>query len=127
MKSKIFILLIITVSLNSSLIGQDTKIVVMNMYWAKEGKIEEVHQLRLYASEVRKKLGLEVGRVLFNKNTTSISPNVIWECEYPSIEARNRDVELLSKSTQFDEVKEKMNALVIRFERAVYEISNGNN
>ncbi len=126
MKSQALILLFITVSVSYNLMAQETRIVIMNKYWAKEGKIEEVYQHRLYASEVRKKLGLEVGRVLLNTEPNGESPDVIWECEYPTKEARDRDTQLLNESGQFDEVQKKMGTLTTRFERTVYKISTGN-
>jgi len=109
----------------SDLMAQETSIVVMNHYWAKEGKREEVYQHRLYASEVRKNIGLEVGRVLLNTETKGESPDVTWICEYQSKEARDKDVQLLQNSGQFDEVMKKMDTLTDKFERTVYKISNG--
>lgn len=61
----IFSLISIGLACNNSN-AQETKIVVMNKYWAKEGKIEQVYNHRLFASEIRKKLGLAVGRVLLS-------------------------------------------------------------
>jgi len=77
---------------------ENKKIIVMNQYWAKEGMIDEVYNHRLYASEVRKNLGLKVGRVLLITKSDNESAHVIWECEYPSIEAREKDTQLLMES-----------------------------
>lgn len=101
---------------------QEERIVIQNYYWAKEGKIEEVYQHRLYASEVRKKLGLEVGRVLKRTTTDGELPHVIWECEYESEEARQEDVRKLSESGAFDTVQEKMSTLIEKFDRGMYRI-----
>lgn len=105
---------------------ESKKIIVMNQYWAKDGMIEEVYNHRLYASQVRKNLGLKVGRVLLNTKTDNESAHVIWECEYDSIEARNKDTQLLMESGQFDEVMEKMGTLIDNFERTIYEVSMTN-
>ena len=95
----------------------------MNQYWAKDGMIEKVYKHRLYASEVRKKLGLKVGRVLLITETDNESAHVIWECEYSSIEDREKDTELLMESGQFGEVMEKMGTLIDNFKRTIYEVS----
>lgn len=126
MKTKTFFLLFIIFTLSSDLMAQESRIVVMNHYWAKEGKIEEVYQHRLYASEVRKKLGLAVGRVLLNTETKGESPDVTWECEYQTKEARDKDVQLLQESGQFVEVMKKMDTLTDKFQRTVYIISTSN-
>src|SRR5271170_16851 len=39
-------------------------IVVQNFYYALPGKADEVYRWRMHASEVRRRLGLAVGRVL---------------------------------------------------------------
>lgn len=107
----------------SELFAQNKKIVVMNQYWAKDGKVQEVYQLRLHASEIRKELGLPVGRVLLKTTAAGESPTVIWECEYPSNEAREKDVQKLRESGKFDEVMKEMRTLADKFERTVYETS----
>jgi len=107
--------------------SQESKsVVVMNQYWAKDGMIEEVYAHRLYASQVRKSLGLKVGRVLLNTEQDADAAHVIWECEYSSIEAREKDTKLLMDSGQFDEVMEKMGTLIDKFERTIYEVSTSN-
>jgi hypothetical protein len=112
----------LSIALSFNLQAQEKKIVVVNQYWAKNGKIQEVYQHRLYASEVRRELGLAVGRVLFNADTTDeSSPHVVWECEYPSIEARKQDIQLLRESGKFDAVTEKMGTLIDNFQRTIYE------
>jgi hypothetical protein len=102
---------------------ESKKIIVMNQYWAKDGMIEEVYKHRLYASQVRRNLGLKVGRVLLISKTDNESAHVIWECEYASIEDRNKDTQLLMESGQFDEVMEKMGTLTDHFKRTIYEVS----
>lgn len=121
MKKIKYPLILILAFTSFNLLAQGKKIIVMNQYWAKEGKIEEVYQHRLHASEVRKQLGLAVGRVLLNTSTDGEGPHVIWECEYPSKEAREKDTELLDESGQFDAVMEKMGTLIDKFQRTVYE------
>ena len=107
----------------TSTVQGEGAIVVQNYYWAKEGKIEEVYQHRLHASEVRKGLGLAVGRVLKRKTTDGDLPNVIWECEYPSEEARQEDVRKLTESGAFEAVQEKMGTLIKKFDRGMYRIN----
>ena len=102
---------------------ENKKIIVMNHYWAKDGKIQDVYEHRLYASQVRKNLGLAVGRVLLKAETDNMSAHVIWECEYPSNEAREKDVQLLSESGKFDDVMKKMGTLIDKFERTIYKVT----
>lgn len=120
---KILLFALILCSLIPVQAQESKKIVVLNQYWAKEGKIEEVYKHRLYASEIRKKLGLAVGRVLLNTKLDGESPHVIWECEYSSIEAREKDTKLLIESGQFDDVMKKMRTLIDKFKRRIYEVS----
>lgn len=98
-------------------------IVVRNYYWAREGLADDVYRQRLHASEVRRRLGLYTGRVLRLVEGPAGQPDVIWECEYPSRAAREADVQALADSGEFEEVTEKMGALIERFERAVWSVA----
>lgn len=97
-------------------------IVVQNAYFAKPGLEEEVYRTRLRASGVRARLGLVVGRVLRRADGPEGGPYVVWEAEYPSLEARERDVEAVSGSAEFDAVAEHMGTLLARFERSVWTV-----
>src|ERR1700733_8591573 len=90
------------------LLGQAKKtILIQNCYYPKAGKEDEVYQWRIHASDVRVKLGLPKGRVL-KKISTNEGPYVLWICEYPSLEAREKDVILIDKSEEFKNVQEHM-------------------
>jgi hypothetical protein len=102
---------------------QDNAIVVQNSYWAKEGKIDEVYQHRLYASYVRDSLGLAVGRVLKRIGREGELSHVIWECKYASESARQEDVDKLTETGAFDPITKKMKTLIDKFERGVYKIN----
>ncbi|MET0336573.1 MAG: hypothetical protein ABW063_02315, partial [Caulobacter sp.] len=67
------------------------RILVQNKYYPKPGQEAAVLATRLEASAVRQKLGLQTGLVLVRKSEADGAPYVIWECEYPSIEARRAD------------------------------------
>jgi ketosteroid isomerase-like protein len=95
--------------------------VVQNYYYPKPGNEEAVYQWRLHASDVRTKLGLPAGRVL-KKLSGSTLYNVVWECDYPSAEAREADVKQLDNSDEFKKVQEHMGTLIGNFERAVWEV-----
>ncbi len=96
-------------------------IVVQNYYYPKSGNAEAVYQWRLHASDLRAKLGLPVGRVL-KKYSGDCLFDVIWECNYPSIEAREADVKKLDESAEFAKVQEHMGTLIQKFERAIWEV-----
>jgi len=97
-------------------------ILVQNYYWAKDGMIDEVYEHRMYASHIRDSLGLAVGRVLLNKAEDGKQAHVIWECEYINEEARKEDIRLLDESGAFEGVMLKMNTLISKFERGVYQL-----
>jgi len=103
--------------------ADERPIVVQNYYWANAGKIDAVYAHRLYASEVRDSLGLAVGRVLKRIGTDGELSHVIWECEYPSMEAREDDVRKLNESGAFEPVTKKMGTLIEKFSRGVYYIN----
>ena len=98
-------------------------IVIQNHYYPKPGKEKEVYEWRLHASDVRSTLGLPKGRVL-RKITATGGPYVIWECEYASIQEREKDVALIDKSEEFKKVQEHMGTLIDKFERSIWEIDN---
>src|SRR5258708_2058839 len=105
-------------------------IVVQNYYYAKPGQADEVYRWRIHASEVREKLGFPRGRVMrrqANPNEAEQAneqPDVIWECEYPSIESRARDFKAVAATPEFQAVQKHMATLIRRFERGTYEVED---
>src|SRR4030095_6244711 len=103
-------------------------IVVQNYYYAKPGQGDEVYRWRIHASEVREKLGFPRGRVMRRQTNpdeaaqANEQPDVIWECEYPSIEARERDAKAVTATPEFQAVQKHMATLIRRFERGTYEV-----
>jgi hypothetical protein len=116
----VFVLFILVVS-TASYAQQSKPIVVQNAYFPKAGKEKEVYEWRLHASEVRDKLGLPKGRVL-RRISEGNGSYVIWQCEYSSIEERQKDVEKLDQSEEFKKVQEHMSTLLDKFERTVWEV-----
>ncbi len=100
----------------------DEQIVVQNLYYPKPGLEQEVLKTRLQASQVRRELGLEVGRVLLRSNDVDGHAYVIWECDYPSLEARAKDATAAEGAPAFRAVQEKMRGLLARFERVVWKV-----
>lgn len=100
-------------------------IIVRNEYWAKPGLEDEVYAHRLHASAVRARLGLATGRVLRRLGDAEDRPDVVWECEYSSLEAREADISALHASGEFKPVMEKMGTLIDRFERSVWRVASG--
>ena len=102
-------------------------IVVQNFYYALPGKADEVYAWRIHASDVRVRLGLSRGRILRRMHedrsigSASDTPDVIWECEYASIEARAADVARLNESRDFAAVERHMDTLIRDFRRVVFE------
>ena len=98
------------------------RILVQNKYYPKPGLEAEVLATRLEASDVRKRLGLPVGIVLLRKNDADGAPVVIWECEYPSIEARRADAAAAEAAPAFKAVQAKMGGLTTKFERVAWDL-----
>ena len=99
-------------------------IVVQNYYYAKPGQAAEVYQWRLHASDVRVKLGFLRGRVLRNLSPKKDQPDVIWECEYPSAEAREREAAAVGAAVEFQAVQNHMSTLIGRFDRGTYSVAS---
>jgi len=97
-------------------------IVVQNFYFPKAGKETEVLAQRKLASEVRAKLGLSVGRILLRTSESTTQPYLVWECEYPSLKAREDDVAKLDHSAEFTKVQEHMSTLLDKFDRSISQI-----
>ena len=97
-------------------------VVAQNYYWAKPGHAEAVYRHRLHASHVREQLGLPRGCVLRLHSASDILPDVMWECDYPDLEARQRDLEILNQSDTFREVRSHMRTLIRQFERSTWEV-----
>jgi hypothetical protein len=103
-------------------------IVVQNAYFPKAGKEKEVYEWRLLpiaiGTDVRDRLGLPKGRVLRRISIPiDIGSNgscVIWECEYNSMEERQKDAKKLDQSEEFNKVQEHMSTHLDKFERTVW-------
>jgi hypothetical protein len=126
---KIGVVLILFVSLlaiaGEPQTGPSGKIIVQNYYYAKPGKVEEVYEWRIHASDVREKLGLRRGRVLKHIGGSGKQPDVIWECEYPDIASRDAELKSLEKNAEFDSVMEHMSTLIDHFDRAMWQVEQG--
>lgn len=97
-------------------------IIVQNLYFPKAGKEDEVLKTRQQASQVRAQLGLPVGRILLRTSESGSQPHIIWECEYPSLQAREDDVAKLDHSEEFTKVQQHMSELLEKFDRSVWRI-----
>ncbi|HEY5824056.1 MAG TPA: hypothetical protein VIT44_06820 [Cyclobacteriaceae bacterium] len=48
----------------------------------------------------------------------------MWECEYASLQEREKDVALIDQSEEFKKVQEHMGTLIDKFERSIWEIND---
>ena len=106
-----------------------TMIVVHNGYYAKPGQAEAVYQWRLHASDVRAQLGFPPGRVLrrigdADDHHQAVRPDVIWECTYPSLSARERDAKAIEATPEFRAVMQHMRTLIQHFDRQMWRVSS---
>lgn len=97
------------------------RVLVQNKYYPKPGQADAVLATRLEASAVRQRLGLQVGTVYVQVSEETGGPYVIWECEYPTIEARTADAAAAEGTAEFAAVQAKMRGLIDRFERATWD------
>jgi hypothetical protein len=100
----------------------DAPTVMQVVYYAKPGSADEVLSHRLHASDVLEKLGLPRGRVFRRTGGTDEQPDVMWECEFSSVAARDRFLKVASSSAEFDEVRKHMSALIRNAERRDWEV-----
>lgn len=97
-------------------------VVVQNRYFIKSGQEAEGLRTRRAASAVRTSAGRPAGRILVSVDSSDGAPNFIWECDYPSLEAREEDATWAEGSPEFTALREHMGTLLERFERAVFEL-----
>ena len=88
-------------------------------YYAKPGRAADVLATRRAASDVRVALGLPPGRILAKADPAGDGPDVTWECPFPDATAQARDLHARGRSPEFEAVRQRMTALIDRFERLV--------
>ncbi|HXV63355.1 MAG TPA: hypothetical protein VEK15_21830 [Vicinamibacteria bacterium] len=98
------------------------RVVVLNLYYAKQGSEEDVLETRLEASRVRGRLGLPRGRILRRIQGPDSLPDVIWECEFEDVTGHDRDMDARAASQDFEAVRARMGTLLERFERSLWEL-----
>ena len=96
-------------------------IVETTNYFAREGRLANVLGQRFVATEIRRQLRLEPGRIMTLLDGPG--PDVRWECTFASREAFDADMAARNGSAEFNAAREAMHALLERFERSVFEIA----
>ncbi|PWK77033.1 hypothetical protein [Aminobacter sp. AP02] len=94
-------------------------IVEATNYFARDGQAGAVLQQRRKATEIRRELGLDPGRILIRLEGNG--PDVRWECSFASREAYEADMAARGRSQAFADARKAMHILLERFERHVYE------
>jgi hypothetical protein len=100
-------------------------IVVQNHYYIRAGLEQRALAVRRDASEVRRAEGRPAGRILLPVTPETAGPAFIWECDYPDHASRERDAAWADGSAAFSAVRERMGALLERFERITFEVDAG--
>lgn len=98
-------------------------IVEATNYFARDGQSDAVLKQRRKASEIRRDLGLNPGRILIRLEGNG--PDVRWECSFASREAYDADMAVRGGSQGFTDARKAMHTLLERFERHVYETQDG--
>jgi hypothetical protein len=100
--------------------AEEKMIVEATNYFAKEDQADEVLKQRRKATEIRRQLGLDPGRILVR--TEGNGPDIRWECSFASREAYDADRAARATSPDFEAARKRMHTLLERFERHVYEV-----
>jgi hypothetical protein len=96
--------------------------VIQLSYYAKPGKADEVFSQRQHASDVLEKLGLPRGRVMRRMGGSDEDPDVMWECEFPDGAALDHFLKVALASSEFEEVRKTMGALIRKGERKDWQV-----
>jgi len=96
--------------------------VLQVFYYAKQGKADEVFSHRQHVSDLLEKLGLPRGRVMRRVGGSDDQPDVLWECEFPNVAARDHFLEVAGASLEFVEARKYMTTLVSKAERIDLEV-----
>jgi hypothetical protein len=106
-----------------ALAQQKPGFIVQSNYWALPGKVEEVYQWRMHASDVIERLGLRRGQVFRRQGNSETLPDVIHQSEYLNeAERMNNSVTSRGPSAaqEYQEVVKHMMTLVRRYETSVW-------
>jgi hypothetical protein len=97
------------------------RVLAQNRYYAKPGQAAAVLATRLEASAIRKTLGLPAGAVFLAQGDPGEGPTVVWECEFPTVEAREADRARAEAAPAFAAVQRRMRDLTVKVERLSWE------
>ncbi|MCB1385526.1 MAG: hypothetical protein KDJ80_06255 [Nitratireductor sp.] len=84
-------------------------------YFARDGQAEAVLAQRRKVCEIRRRLGLDPGRILVKLEGPG--PDVRWECSFTSLESYEADRKARAASAEFETARQEMQTLIDRFER----------
>lgn len=96
-------------------------ITAFNFYYAHAGETEAVLRQRLYASDVRERIGIPRGTVIARTSGAAGLPDVIWHQDFEDVEAHERDMDARAASLEFGQVRAGMRKLIRRFERPLFD------
>ena len=88
-------------------------IVEATNYFAREGQADEVLKQRRKATEIRRQLGLEPGRILVRMEGSG--PDVSWECDFVSREAYDSDRAARASSPDFEAARKVLHRAGVRW------------
>ncbi|MFU0505558.1 hypothetical protein [Pseudaminobacter sp. NGMCC 1.201702] len=92
-------------------------IVEATNYFATDGNAEAALEQRRKATEIRRRLRLEPGRILVKLEGPG--PDVRWECSFATRDAYEADLAAREASPEFVSARKQMHTLIDRFERHV--------
>jgi len=96
-------------------------------YFSKPGKQREALETRREASRVRVEIGLSAGRIYSRAGVSEPNhPDVTWECEFDTLEAREADLAARAASPAFEAIRARMGTCIDRFERYVFQLEANN-
>ena len=106
-------------------------ILVHQRYFAKPGLLERVIETRVEASRRLAELGVPAGQIWVPVHEAGVStrgtsdpaiPDVIWECTYPNLEARERIRALQESDPAFHAIRTKQGTQLAQWVREHYRL-----
>jgi hypothetical protein len=100
-------------------------ILALELYHARSGQEDALRRQRLAASDLRVKLGLPRGNVLWLAKGTPELPTVVWTCPFADAKAEEGDRWTRHFSRDYEAARTSMDSACHRSERALYGVADG--
>lgn len=89
------------------------------VYLPKPGKLDAVLATRRRASEIRRSIGLRAGEISVESGEDGTPVRIQWQCSFADEATRKADLDARSASSEFEDIRKTMTALIDDFRRQV--------